>query len=125
MVAARPGTRADFEAYVGGRPFPHEWCVTGPEGMVFDEDGEIVGVAMLTVDELGRKWLWFNERKPLSPMLLHRTGQRLLAKANGPVYVFIDPKEPRAADWAMRSGFAPAGMTTHPTGEERMAWRRA
>lgn len=123
----RQAQPADFRAYVNG-DFSPEWCAVDPIGLVAEDAGRIVGVAIVSRDAKGRYWLWYNARAPLLPITIHRTAVRYLdgLKDCGVriIRAFCDEKAETAERWLKRLGFAPLEITRHPSGVEKMAWAR-
>jgi hypothetical protein len=127
MLLVREGKGKDFRAYVNGGDFPKDWCADEPEGLAVFDDGRLIAIAMVTIDDLGRTWIWFHQKVRLSGMVLHRHAKELvdtLVKNGRKVHVFVDPNEPGAEKWVRRLGFKPAGTTTHPDGQEKTVWTR-
>ena len=124
----RLGAAEDFSAYVGGAKFPAEWCCGSPVGLVAEDDGHIVAVAMVTRDQAGRLWLWYNARVALSAVTLHRLATRLLEQLKragaSEIYAFCDERVETAARWLERLGFEPKCRVRHPAPpcEEKVAW---
>lgn len=124
----RAGFEQDFRSYVNGKGFPRQWCTTSPCGLVAEDDGEIVAVAMVTLDEQGRAWVWFHQKKPLAAAQLHRYALKLLdlVRSYGKtVHAFCDEGIPGAERWFRHLGFEPSGQAMHPSGTEKTVWVRA
>lgn len=123
----REATQAELAAQ-DGKPYPEAWCIRPPEGIVVvAPGGRIEAFATVTVDRLHRTWVWFDQESRLSAMVLHRNALKMLdrLRAEGRiVHAFCDDAEQGAPHWFRRLGFEPIGLTTHPDGEQRLAWYR-
>lgn len=128
MFLVREGNAQDFRAYIGGQEYPRAWCKGSPEGLIaYDENNQLVAIALVTIDEQDRTWIWFSQKNALPAIILHRQALELLESlcASGrAVHAFADPHEHSAENWLKRLGFIPTVLMPHPSGEERTVWIR-
>jgi hypothetical protein len=112
----RPVTRADIREYAG-QDIP-EWCVAFG-GYAAEQAGAVVALGLVILDSHGRIWGGFESKVPLSPVRMHRSARKVLARlrdaGESVMHAHCSQSIPGAEKWLRRLGFVPAPeMTIDP-----------
>jgi hypothetical protein len=120
----RPANPDDFRAYSGRDPDPR-WCVDW-WGEVVEQDGQLIGIGIISRDEYGRLWAWVDTRGPISAFLIHRAVSGWIAglKTHGAlaVHAYCSDRIAGAERWLRRLGFAP-DLSLPPADDGRPVWK--
>jgi hypothetical protein len=110
VTTIRSATAADFRRF-SGFDVPAEYCIDGKAiGYAAERDGIIVALGLVTWDNFGRAWGWFNKTECLPAVTMHRRALAMLAilrEVGEPaIHAFCSASIPGAETWLDRLGFA-------------------